>query len=64
MKTILIGGGIILLLFSLLIGFGITISSLKESDDDIFKYLAIPMLMLATGIYLIIRGKKLKSSDE
>ena len=58
MKTIQIVGGIILIVFSLFIGFGIVISSLKERDENIFKYLTIPVLVIALGIYLIIRGKK------
>ena len=62
MKTILIGFGIMLIGLSLFVGFGITVSSLKESDEEIFKYLTIPTLMLGLGIYLLIKGKKLKSS--
>jgi hypothetical protein len=62
MKTIQIGGGIILIMFSLFISSGIVVSSLKEGDEDIFKYLTIPVLIIALGIYLIIRGKNLKSN--
>jgi hypothetical protein len=54
-KTIKIGGGIILIAFALFISFGIIVSSLKEGDEDIFKYLTIPVLMIAIGIYLIVR---------
>ena len=61
MKTIQIGGGIILIAFSLSISFGIIISSLKEGDENIFKYLTIPVMMIVIGIYLIIKGKNLKS---
>ena len=64
MKTIQIGGGIILIVFSLFIIFGIIVSSLKEGDEDIFKYLTIPVLMMAIGIYLIVRGKSLKSNSD
>jgi hypothetical protein len=62
MKPLLLGGGIILMVFSLLIGFGIVVSGLKEGDEDIFSYLIIPMLLIAVGIYLIVKGKKLKSN--
>ena len=62
MKTILIGFGIMLIGLSLFVGFGITVSSLKESDEEIFKYLTIPTLMLGLGIYLVVKGKKLRSS--
>ena len=64
MKTIQIGGGIILIAFSLFISFGIIVSSLKEGDEDIFRYLTIPVLMIVIGIYLIVRGKNLKSNSD
>jgi hypothetical protein len=60
MKTIQIGGGIVLIAFSLLLSFGIIVSSLKESDENIFTYLAVPLLMLTAGIYLIVKRKNLK----
>ena len=63
-KTIQIGGGIILIAFSLLISFGIIVSSLKEGDEDIIKYLTIPVLTIVIGIYLIVRGKNLKSNSD
>jgi hypothetical protein len=64
MKTIQIAGGIILIAFSLFISFGLIVSSLKEGDEDIFKYLMIPVLMIVIGIYLIAKGKKLKSNSD
>jgi hypothetical protein len=65
MKTIQIGGGIILIAFSLFLSFGIIVSSLKEGDDEnLFKYLTIPVLMIVMGIYLIVRGKNLKSNTD
>jgi hypothetical protein len=64
MKTIQIGGGIILITFSLLISFGIIVSSLKEGDENMFKYLTVPVLLVALGIYLIVKGKKLKSNTD
>jgi len=62
-KTIQIGGGIILVAFSLFISFGIIFSSLKEGDEDIIKYLTIPVLMIVIGIYLIVKGKNSKSNS-
>jgi hypothetical protein len=64
MKTIQIGGGIVLIAFSLLLSFGIIISSLKESDENIFAYLAVPLLLLTVGIYLIVKGRNLKSKTD
>jgi hypothetical protein len=64
MKTIQIGGGIILIAFALFISFGIIVASLKEGDEAIIKYLTIPVLMIVIGIYLIIRGKNLKSNSD
>jgi len=63
-KTIQIGGRIILIAFSLFVSFGIIVSSLKEGDEDMIKYLTIPVLMIVIGIYLIVRGKNLKSNSE
>jgi hypothetical protein len=64
MKTIQIGGGIILIALALFISFGIIVSSLKEGDEDIFKYLTIPVTMMVFGVYLIVRGNNLKSNTD
>jgi hypothetical protein len=65
MKTIQIGGGIILIAFSLFLSFGIVVSTLKEGDgENLFKYLMIPVLMFVIGIYLIVRGNNLKSNTK
>jgi hypothetical protein len=64
MKTIQIGGGIVLIIFSMPLSVGIIVSSLKEGDENIFTYLAIPLLILVIGIYLVIKGRSLKSNTD
>ena len=64
MKVIQIAGGILLIALSLFIGFGILISGLKEGDENIYVYLVIPILMIIMGIYMIVKGKKLKSDTD
>jgi hypothetical protein len=61
MKIIQIAGGIILIGFSLLLTFGIVVSTLKEGDEEnVFLYLSIPIVILALGIYLVIKGSNQK----
>jgi hypothetical protein len=65
MKTIQITGGITLIVVALLLSFGIIVSSLKEGDEEnMFKYLTIPVVMLVLGIYLILKGRNLKSKAD
>jgi sulfite exporter TauE/SafE len=61
MKTLQIGGGIVLIAFAILLAFGIIVSSLKEGDENVFIYLSVPLLILTMGIYLV-KGRKLKSN--
>lgn len=56
-KSILKGGGIILMVLALILGFLTVVYGLKEDDEDLFLYLTIPVGMGAFGSLLIYKAR-------
>lgn len=64
MKIILIIIGIGILLLGLFLTFGILVYSLKEKDNDVFYGYLISTGLIVLGIYLLVRGLKIKLKNK
>ncbi len=50
--------GVILLIFGLFLTLMTVVYSVKEGDNEVFKYLVFPVLVDLISVYLIIKGVK------